>query len=227
MTQQLQAAVEGQVLSSEFHAASTSSTKGAVVIAYGSDGLTDHLNGPWATMIREYAQGLAPLGFHTLIPDYLGFTNTAPGMAALELIPYRRSQWEQALEAAISLAGNQAGVHPSHVGLIGFSLGGHLCLRLRHQVQVLVSFFAPVLDGLGPSGSLRSAQIHHGTADKTPGTGFENAAAIEQLLKVEGTTVEMHAYPGAGHGFKGSDLANQQARQLSMSRTLTFLTQQP
>ena len=64
MTQQHQATAEGQVLSSEFHAASTSSTKGAVVIAYGSDGLTDHLNGPWATMIREYAQGLAPNESH-------------------------------------------------------------------------------------------------------------------------------------------------------------------
>jgi hypothetical protein len=32
---------------------------GVVVIAYGSDGLTDDLNGPWASMIREYADELS------------------------------------------------------------------------------------------------------------------------------------------------------------------------
>ena len=223
MAQQLQATVGGQTLTSEFHPATTTSVKGAVVIAYGSDGLTDQLNGPWATMIREYADSLAALGFQVLIPDYLGFTNTAPGIEALELITQRRSQWEQALSAAINQAAAQASVPPSSVGLVGFSLGAHICLRLRHRVKVLVSFFAPVLDGLGTTGTLSVAQIHHGTADRTPGTGYQNASVIQKLLKAEHTKVELNSYPGAGHGFSGADAANQQARQLSKSRTLAFL----
>jgi dienelactone hydrolase len=223
LAQQLQATVSGHTLSSEFHPATTTPVKGAVVIAYGSDGLTDQLNGPWATMIRDYAESIAALGFHALIPDYLGFTKTAPGIEALELIPQRRSQWEQALSAAIDQAAAQASVPASSVGLVGFSLGGHLCLRLRHRVKVLVSFFAPVLDGLGSAGTLRVAQIHHGTADSTPGTGYENAGVIQKLLQSEGATVDLHAYPGAGHGFSGADAANQQARQQSKSNTLTFL----
>jgi len=36
---------------------------GIVVIAYGSDGMTDDLNGPWAAMIREYAGELSRKGF--------------------------------------------------------------------------------------------------------------------------------------------------------------------
>ena len=37
--------------------------RGLVVIAYGSDGLTNNLSGPWATMIRDYAGLLARAGF--------------------------------------------------------------------------------------------------------------------------------------------------------------------
>jgi hypothetical protein len=37
--------------------------RGLVVVAYGSDGLTNNLSGPWATMIRDYAGLLARAGF--------------------------------------------------------------------------------------------------------------------------------------------------------------------
>jgi hypothetical protein len=62
MIQQHQATAEGQVLTSKFHAAISS--KGAPVIAIGSEGLTDHLNGPRAIMIRGDSQGLAPNESH-------------------------------------------------------------------------------------------------------------------------------------------------------------------
>jgi dienelactone hydrolase len=222
MAQQIQINAAGQALQAELHSPASSHAKGAIVIAYGSDGLTDHLNGPWATMIRDHAQALAALGYAVVIPDYLAFTGTNPGLEALEMIALKRSLWESALSAAIDEALHRASTTPSHLALLGYSLGGHLCLRLRHRASVLISLFAPMLDGLGAAGSLRAAQIHHGTADHTPGTGFENAGRIETLLQSEGTTVELHAYPGAGHGFSGSDPANQQARQLSKSRLLAF-----
>jgi hypothetical protein len=34
-------------------------SQGLIVIAYGSDGLTDDLSGPWKTMIQGYATSLA------------------------------------------------------------------------------------------------------------------------------------------------------------------------
>jgi dienelactone hydrolase len=142
------------------------------------------------------------------------FPQTPPGIVALELIPQHRYQWGRALSATIELAATQASISPSDVGLIGFSLGGHLAHRLRSHVRVLVSFFAPLLDGLGPKGNLRSAQLHHGTSDQTPGTGFENAGIIQQVLLAEGASVDFNAYPGAGHGFNSDDEANRIAQEL-------------
>jgi hypothetical protein len=62
-------------------------------------------------------------------------------------------------------------------------------LRLRAKVNVLVAFFAPVLDGIGRSNGaiLTHAQIHHGEADRLPGTGYAlNAVPIADTLKREG-----------------------------------------
>jgi len=98
-----------------------------------------------------------------------------------------------------------AGVDTNRVGLLGFSLGGHLCLQVRSTSKVLVEFFAPLLDGIGTGGGpgLR-AQIHHGTGDSL--VPFEsNATPIEQELSKGGASTEVNDYRGAGHGFVGTD----------------------
>lgn len=212
----------GKTVKTEQYTPQETAPRGLVVIGYGSDGLTDDLNGPWATMTRGYATALADRGFAALIPDYLAFTNTPPGPAALEMIAIRRDAWSRALSDVIDQAAASLLIAPGQVGLLGLSLGGHLCLRLRSKAKVLVAFFAPSLDGIGAPGSLTHAQIHHGQADRVPGTGVENAEAIAAVLRSEGTETEVHLYPGAGHGFIGDDLANTEARDQSMERTLAF-----
>lgn len=197
-------------------------TTGLIVVAYGSDGLTDHLSGPWATMIRGYAESLAEKGFTALIPDYLAVTKTQPGPEVFEMIPHCRDEWQEAIADAIDHAKTLSTIDPKRVGLLGFSLGGHLCLRLRAKASVLVEFFAPVLDGIGWRGALTHAQIHHGEADRVPGTGFPNAVTIADTLKHEGASTELFPYPDAGHGFIGSDQGNTSARDLSKARTLSF-----
>lgn len=196
--------------------------KGLVLLAYGSDGLTDDLSGPWKSMIRGYAASLADQGFTAAIPDYLATTRTPPGPAVFDAIAQNRSAWVTALGDAVDQLMTRSGVGPRHVGLLGFSLGGHVALHLRAKAALLVEFFAPTFDGIGPPGALTHAQIHHGEADRTPGTGFENAAAVQSLLKQEGTATELFGYPGAGHGFIGADRFNQDARDLSKARTLAF-----
>lgn len=196
---------------------------GLVVIAYGSDGLTDDLNGPWKSMIEGFADSLAAKGFAVLIPDYLAVTATRPGPAVFEAIPHCRDAWLLALSDAADQFVVQAKLDLTRLGLLGFSLGGHLALRLRAKACALVEFYAPVLDGLGSAAKAPAhAQIHHGDADHVPGTSFANASTVDATMKGEGTATELFAYPGAGHGFIGNDEPNRNARDLSKARTLSF-----
>jgi dienelactone hydrolase len=212
----------GVAITAELSSPTGTPPRGLVIIAYGSDGLTNNPSGPWGTMIRDYADSLARAGFVALIPDYLSVTPTKPGPAVFALITEQRGHWQEAISDAISHAISLPGVGATRVGLLGFSLGGHLCLRLRAKAKVLVEFFAPVLDGIGPLGTLTDAQIHHGKADKGPGTDFSNAETIVNILKSEGTSTELFPYPGAGHGFIGNDPDNTNARTQSKERTMSF-----
>ena len=197
---------------------------GVIIIFYGSDGMKE----PWGSMIQDYAQALGQKGFVAFIPDYLGFTKTEPGPGVFSVIEEKRSQWEGALADAI----DHAKVGAKGVGLLGFSLDGHLCLRLRAKADILVEFFAPVLDGIGAPGKLSHAQIHHGKDDKVPGTDFHNAEVIKDVLEHERTPTELYSYDNAGHGFispalggidlGGTDLGNANAHTESWARTLKF-----
>lgn len=194
---------------------------GVIVIAYGTDGMTDNLNGPWATMIRDYANELATKGFVALIPDYLGKTGTQPGLSALELINVYRDTWQSTIADAVTHAKTLPGIDTSRIGLLGFSLGGHLCLRLRTNAKVLVEFFAPELDGIGTSSSSTLyAQIHRGQADAL--VPYSNAVKIDKELRADGASSELYPYPGAIHGFLGDDSANADACKQSKVRTLSF-----
>ena len=200
---------------------------GVIVLAYGSDGMVDNQHGAWASMMSDYATALAAKGFTAMIPDYFQRTGTRPGdidfrNGGAQQIGLHRDDWQAALQDALRYARGLPGIDSGRTGLLGFSLGGHLVLRLHAQAKVLVEFFAPVLDGLGPSGGGRvQAQIHHGDGDTlVPFMG--NADRIDQALKAGGAVTDPHGYPGAGHGFVGTDAANTTARTLSKTRTLDF-----
>ena len=194
----------------------------AVVLAHGADGITDHLTGPWATMMRDYATELAQAGFTVLLPNYFEKTETKPGDKAMQTMLVHMPAWQQALADALNYAATQPGIAPGGLALVGFSLGGHLSLRLRGRVRVLVEFFAPYGTGIGSVASgARHVQIHHGEADRL--VDVSNAELIATALKDEGVTPSVHTYDGAGHGFNGADAKNTAARKLSKERTLRFV----
>ena len=216
----------GKSIPAELSRPAGASNGGVIVIAYGSDGFVDNEHGAWATMIRQYASDLAGEGFHVLVPDYFARTDTQAGDVDFQnggagQIWLHRDDWQFALGDAVDHARALPGVDPARTGLLGFSLGGHLCLRLRAKARVLVEFFAPLLDGVGAAGSpdLR-AQIH-GRADTLVPLS-DNATRIEQQLRAAGALTECWDYDGATHGFPGADAANSKARALSRTRTIAF-----
>lgn len=120
--------------------------------------------------------------------------------------------------------------------MLGFSLGGHLCLRLRAKTKALVEFFAPEFLEFGGLGSADNptlhAQIHHGKEDEV--VRFSpDAEHIATALKSEGASVDfLPAYLNAGHGFLtsvvhgipmgGTDEGNARAHEESRKSTFAF-----
>lgn len=189
-----------------------------VILVHGADGITDHLNGPWASTMRDLATDFTNRGFSVLMPYYFEKTGTDPGPAAFQSMFGHLVAWQAAVADAVDFAATH-----TRVALVGFSLGGHLSLRLRGSVPVVVEFFAPLLNGLGPAspGHQAHVQIHHGEADRL--VDVANAQQIAALLTAESAQVDLHRYPDAGHGFSGTKPGDKKARQLSLSRAVDFV----
>jgi carboxymethylenebutenolidase len=202
-----------------FHPAGTRNG-GAIVVAHGSDGMAE----PWADLIRGYATELAGQGFSAFIPSYFAKTGTVPGPSVFSQLPAKLPLWVEAVSDAVAHVKAVPGISAERVGLLGFSLGGHICLRLRGSTKVLVEFFAPELRQLGGLGAPQPrtphVQIHHGLADLL--VPFSETQAVVAALKHEGTAPEVFTYEGAGHGFAGADPNNATARRSSKGRTLAF-----
>jgi dienelactone hydrolase len=204
----------------------------AIVLAYGSDGMIK----PWDEMIRGHAKALTANGFVALIPNYFQKKQGAPhgdSQAIFRMILSRHDDWRRTLEDAVTEAGRISGINAARIGLLGYSLGGFLCLRARRCTPVLVEFFAPyqfptvleppLLSGLG--GGTRSqlqVQIHHGGDDKL--VPFDDhATMIESDLTGEGASVYTTKYRGAGHGFIiGDKTANAKALSEASKATVAF-----
>lgn len=197
----------------------------AVVIAYGSDGLAPK----WKPEILRHAKALAGVGILALTPDYFQKTPATPhdnSPAVFLKIISRHTDWSQVLRDAVGTAKTLPGIDASRVGLLGFSLGGFLNLRIRDSVDVMVEYFSPFtfpdVDNIGTNANAQlRVHIHHGESDSLVPLA-QNAVPIQTKLMQGGTTVTMTKYPGAGHGFLGSDPANTTARDNSLAETVAF-----
>jgi dienelactone hydrolase len=200
--------------------------KAAIILAYGSDGLIDNKNGAWATTIGKHAQALALKGFHALVPDYFLRTRTPPNSidyqhGGADVVLMNKGAWQSTLADAVQYAKTVPGIDPSRIGLLGYSLGGYLSLRLRAQAKAIVAFFPPLMDGIGPGTTAGlPVQIHYG--DQDPLKFATNAGPIQRELEDGGAVVKVHCYLGANHGFSGSDPANTDASAKSKARMIEF-----
>jgi dienelactone hydrolase len=203
----------GAKLPIEVFEPATTGTHPAVVIAYGTDGMTNGV-GDLIThsgdAIRHFAGELAKAGYVALIPDYFRRTGTSPGLEVLQAAnsPTNRDAWVQTVEDAMAYADGRAGTAKGRVGLLGFSLGGHLVLRAGKEAaavkaRAVVEFAAPTTTyGLGGGlGNLPPLQVHHGGLDKIvlPEQTQDLDTALTAAGKKEGTDYFLLWYPKEGH----------------------------
>lgn len=207
---------------------STAGNHPSVVVVYGTEGM----NEPFGTLIRDFATALGSAGFVAVIPDYLRSTGTPAGTASVwEALSASRDTWVDSLRSAATFADGRAGANKGKLGIVGFSLGGNLALRLGKdpgtgpRVLAVVDFFAPISQagGIGPNVErLAAVQIHHGTAD--PIVDMSQSAELITLLdtahKVRDKDYFYYTYRDQGHGF-----TDPTAVRDSTTRTVDFLKQ--
>jgi dienelactone hydrolase len=189
----------------------------AIVVAYGTEGLGIIHGYDAGAAIRDFAEYLAGTGFVVLVPHYFERTKTPPGLqTVLPVYARHRDEWVDTLGDCLSYAASRTtNVDKTKIGLLGFSLGGHLALRLAKcgtgiTVGAVVEFFAPISSlpgGLGDHiGDLPPVQIHHGKIDHV--VEKTESDELERLLakagKTKGVDYECKYYEGEGHGFRGA-----------------------
>lgn len=204
----------------------------AVVVAYGTRGLS----APFGDAIRDFAKALAAEGFVVAIPHYFNRTDTTASdsptgdAVVIESFLINRDAWIDTVKDCVAHVSGLSDVKDDQVGLLAFSMGGHIGLRLAKQaptpiVKALVEFFAPVtqlpFQGIGGDvDRLPPVQIHHGDDDRI--VNRDQSIELESQLvaagKVKDSDYELYFYPGEGHGFTSATAVSD-----STSRTVAFL----
>ena len=148
------------------------------------------------------------------MPYYLQSTNTEPGLAVLKLIPENSPTWRQACGDALTAMAADGRFDNTRLGILGFSLGGHLALSLAMDPPAGISLKC-VVDFFGPAHSLEPhwtkmppVLVFHGSAD-TLVPPSESEYLVAQLKGVGKKKDHDYFYEpskGEGHGFKGAEL---------------------
>jgi carboxymethylenebutenolidase len=182
----------------------------AVIALHGSGGIREG----WS---EQPASLLAGRGFAVFVVRY--FERTGTSWADERTIRQHFEVWMKTVSDAITFAGQQPGVDPSRIALLGFSLGAYLALSVASidaRVKAVVDYFGglpeELTNGVNP---LPPVLILHGEAD--PVVPVIEAHKLQRLFENTGTPYEMKIYRGAGHGFTGFDLVD------AGQRTLAFL----
>ena len=183
----------------------------AIVLLYGSDGLTN------TGRYEAAARAIAAAGYTVFLPRY--FEVTSDVRARYGDLRTKFPFWRQAIvDALAGPIASAPGIDRNRIGVVGFSLGGALALAASAQtarIKAVVNYFGYLPDELAAAKRFAPTLILHGDSDRI--VPVSNAAAIAQLLKSRGAHVETQIYQGEGHGLSARVLPD------AISRTANFL----
>jgi len=176
----------------------------ASVILHGHGGLGEGKR----SGCHEQARRLARAGYVALVPHYFG--RAVPDQKNGRKNAQSFAVWVRTVGDTIGYAVHRANVDPKRIGLVGFSLGSYVSLAVAardRRVSALVENFGglPQHEALDWS-RLPPVLILHGDADRI--VSVEEAHKLDELLDQANVSHEVKIYHGAGHGFRGDDLAD-------------------
>jgi carboxymethylenebutenolidase len=180
--------------------------------------------------VRGICDRLAGEGFVALAPDlYHGETTEQPDEAEQKMMAMDMARAETEMRGAAEHLIAHEAVRGSHVGSVGFCLGGGLSLwaaSANPQIGAAVTFYYVM-----PHGKPDFAQIqcpvlgHFGTADQF--VSVEEASQLGTELEEAGVPVSFEYYDGAGHAFFNDTnrlgTYDPEAAERSWGRTVAFL----
>jgi carboxymethylenebutenolidase len=191
--------------------------RAGVVVAHDWYGHLPHL--------RERCDALAGSGMTALAPDLYGGQLTGDEAEAARLAA--ELDLGVAIERLLLSMEflRQRGV--DRIGLLGFSLGGRLALRLTGSTPVgvvaTVAAYYAALEPVEREPIGCPVQLHYAEQDfwSTP----DLPDRYVEWLTAGGTPVEVYRYPGARHGFANANVPVYRpgSAELSWARTVRFL----
>jgi dienelactone hydrolase len=185
----------------------------AVLVLHGTFGLEL----PFGPAIDSFGDALVAKGIGAAIPRYFESTGTigGPGVGPQDIVT-NLPAWRRACSDALTFLAAHQGVDNHHLGLLGFSLGGHLSLDLGMAppagvaLKCVVDFFGPTIGMEGTWSALPPVLIHHGDEDRD--VPIAHSTHLVQKLKgagkVEGRDYKLIKYPGQTHAFTASALSD-------------------
>ena len=204
--------MDSQLVSVESFLPAKTGKFAAVLILHGTFGLLPE----YRSDIVSFGEALVENGIAALMPHYLESTKTEPGPGVLSVIPEKLPTWKKACLDMLSTMASDPRFEPAHLGVLGFSLGGHLALTLGMappagtSLKCVVDFFGPTLKPPLESNwsKLPPVLILHGTKDPlvSPDESKYLVAQLEAVGKKKNRDYFFQLYEDEGHGFKGAAL---------------------
>lgn len=194
----------------------------AVLVIAGNKISEEYIPNTCAALALAGFVGLAPNIFHPL-PDNTPNNNEAyskyiANHTVLDVL--------DDIQAGASYLRAQPFVSPGGMGVLGFCFGGRLALLFgarSREIDAVVPFHPAPMKQPEVARLRAPVQIHHGTADRA--VAVAETQKTEQMLKAQGTPVEVFIYEGAEHGFLAytRPYYKVDAAKLAWARTTQFL----
>lgn len=171
---------------------------------------------------------LAREGFVALAPDlYHGVTASTDDEAKRLRFELDCDTVRRKVAAAVHSLCKHPAVRGPSLGVVGFSLGAYLALRLARSnpddVRAVVVFYAN--EG-GRFDGAQAAFLGHFAANDGCWLGARAVASLETRLRAAGCEVTFHTYEGTRHSFFEADRSEAYAAEaagLAWERTVEFL----
>ncbi len=229
---------DGTMMTFSYHPAD-GQPRPAIIVIQEAFGVNDH--------IQDVAQRFAAEGYFTTAPDLFHRVgrNTTATMGDMEAAGKLREGMTDGgivddLNAVVAYLKSNPLAQGGKIGIVGYCMGGRVSFLAACKVQGISATAVyyggnivprPDAPAAGPvlldqAGGI-SGPIIGFFGDQDRGIPVENVRKIEETLKGLGKDVEIHIYPGAGHGFfcDARESYNEAAAKDAWPRTLAFFQQ--